>query len=75
MNDLDAYPYEIAALPEEDGGGFVISYPDFEVCVSDGETIEAAIANGRDALIETIATLREFGHTVPAPASKQKIAG
>ena len=75
MNNLDAYPYEIAALPDEDGGGFLISYLDFDVCVSDGETIEEAVANGREALIETIATLREFGHQVPVPGSKQKIAG
>lgn len=75
MNDLDAYPYEIAALSEEDGGGFVISYPDFKVCISDGETIEEAIANGREALIETIATLLEFGHQVPLPKSEKKSTG
>jgi len=75
MHDLDAYPYEITALPEEDGGGFVISYPDFDICISDGETIEKAVANGREALIETIATLREFGHQVPSPGSRQKVTG
>jgi len=75
MHDLDAYPYDIAALSEEDGGGFVISYPDFDICISDGETIEEAVANGREALIETIATLRQFGHQVPLPGSRQKVTG
>ncbi len=75
MDNLDSYPYEIEVLAEEDGGGFFISYPDFEVCISDGATIEEAIANGREALIETIATLREFGHPVPLPGSKQKRTG
>ncbi len=75
MDDLDAYPYEIERMEDEDGGGFSISYPDFNVCISDGATIEDALANGREALIETIATLREFGHAVPPPGSKQKITG
>ncbi len=75
MDDLDAYPYEIGQLTEEDGGGFFISYLDFDVCVSDGPTMQEAIANGREALIETIATLREFGHPVPLPRSGQKVAG
>ena len=75
MDNLDSYPYEIEVLSEEDGGGFSISYPDFDVCVSDGATIEEAIANGKEALIETIATLREFGYPVPLPRSKQALTG
>lgn len=75
MNDLDAYPYEIDELATDDGSGFLISYPDFDMCISDGDTIEEAMANGREALIQTIATLREFGHPIPLPGSKQKVAG
>lgn len=67
MNNLDAYPFEIHPLTEEDGGGFLISFPDFSECISDGETIDEAIANGRDALAATIATLREKGFSVPEP--------
>jgi antitoxin HicB len=75
MDYLDSYPFEIEALSKEEGGGFFISYPDFDVCISDGATLEEAILNGREALIETIATLREFGHPVPLPGSKQKLTG
>jgi hypothetical protein len=50
MRNLDDYPFEIRPLSAVDGGGFLITDPDFNVCMSDGETVEEAIANGRDAL-------------------------
>lgn len=69
MHNLDAYPFEIQPLSEEDGGGYMISFPDFSECISDGETIDEAIANGRDALAATIAALNEKGFSVPEPNS------
>ena len=58
MAKLTDYPFEVRPLSEEDGGGYLISFPDFAECISDGETIEEAIANGRDALKATIAALK-----------------
>ena len=43
MRDLTLYPFEVRALTEEDGGGYLISFPDFSECISDGETREDAI--------------------------------
>ena len=65
----DDYPFEIRPLSKAEGGGFLISYPDFSECISDGETVEEAIANGRDALMATIAVLEVKGLPVPAPNS------
>jgi hypothetical protein len=36
MSKLIAYPFEIRPLTTEEGGGFLISYPDFSDCPSDG---------------------------------------
>ncbi|MCW8167045.1 type II toxin-antitoxin system HicB family antitoxin [Verminephrobacter aporrectodeae subsp. tuberculatae] len=69
MRNLDEYPFEIRPLTPEEGGGFLISYPDFSECISDGETVEEAIANGRDALTGTIAALESFERPVPLPRS------
>ena len=66
MND---YPFEIKPLSHEDGGGFFISYPDFAECISYGETVGQAIANGADALKATIAALKVNKHPVPQPGS------
>ncbi|OEZ62690.1 hypothetical protein DUGA6_14770 [Duganella sp. HH105] len=71
MDNLDDYPYEIRPLSHDEGGGFLISYTDFWGCFSDGETIEEAIINGRDALIATIEALRAENLPVPAPNSRK----
>lgn len=44
-------------------------FSDFCECISDGETIEEAIAHDRDALAGTIAALKAKGFAVPAPNS------
>lgn len=69
MRNLDDYPFDIRPLSAEEGGGYLISYPDFSECISDGETVEEVIANGHDALSVTIATLEAKGFPVPAPNS------
>ena len=48
---FEEYMHEVAPLTKEDGGGFVITFPDLPGCMSDGETIEETIANGRDAFL------------------------
>jgi len=60
---------EIRPLSEDEGGGYLIAFPDYPGCIADGETPEAAIAEGRDALASYVATLREFGRPI-APAAK-----
>jgi antitoxin HicB len=70
MDHLDEYPYEIRPLSSDEGGGFLISYTDFAGCISDGETVEEAVANGRDALVATIKALQLENLPVPAPRSR-----
>lgn len=69
MTPLDEYPFEITPLTAADGGGFLITYTDFDGCISDGETAEQALENGREALAATIATLKQCHLPVPAPHS------
>ena len=49
MNELK-YPFLISILPPEEGGGYLIEFPDLPGCMSDGETIEETIENGKDAV-------------------------
>ena len=69
MGKLADYPFEIRSLSLDEGGGFLISYPDFSDCISDGETVEEALLNGKDALKSTIAALKSKNLPVPAPSS------
>jgi antitoxin HicB len=67
MSKQSDYPFEIRPLTAEEGGGYLISFPDFADCISDGETLEEALENGRQAL--TIAALKARKLPVPAPNS------
>ena len=69
MSKLADYPFEIRPLSDEDGGGYLISFPDFAECISDGESVEQALENGRAALKETVAALKSKKLPVPAPNS------
>lgn len=69
MSKLTDYPFEVRPLSSEEGGGYLISFPDFAECISDGETVDEAIENGRDALKATIGALKAKKLPVPAPNS------
>lgn len=67
MSQRIDYPFEIRPLTPQEGGGFLISYSDFSDCISDGETVEEALANGKEALKSTIAALRARDLPIPVP--------
>ncbi|NBS17387.1 MAG: toxin-antitoxin system HicB family antitoxin [Gammaproteobacteria bacterium] len=67
MNDIPDYPFEVRPL--SDSHGFLITFPDLPGCMADGDTVDEAIANGRDAVQSWILTAREFGDAVPSPGS------
>src|SRR5580693_8916973 len=62
------YPFSIRHLSKEDGGGYLIEFPDLPGCMSDGETPEEAIENGKDAMEGWIAACKELGRPVPKPS-------
>lgn len=67
MPEVERMPrFEIRPLNEEDGGGYLIEFPDYPGCVADGATPEEAIREGQDALASYLATLNELGRPVPA---------
>jgi antitoxin HicB len=64
--DRETLPrFEIRPLTEEEGSGYLVEFPDYPGCIADGETPEAALKEGRDALKSYIETLKELGRAVP----------
>ena len=61
------YRFTVRPLGDEDGGGYLVEFPDLPGCMSDGETIEEAIANGREAMLGWLEVMRAEGRPVPAP--------
>ena len=52
---------DLKVVPDPDEGGFVVSYPDLPGCITCGDTMEAAIANARDAKAEWLDAASEEG--------------
>lgn len=52
---------DLKVVPDPDEGGFVVSYPALPGCITCGDTMEAAIANARDAKAEWLAAASEEG--------------
>ena len=59
--------FEIRPLTIEEGGGYLIEFPEYPGCVADGETPEEAMREGCDALASYLRTLEELGRPVPLP--------
>ena len=75
MKNVKKYPFDLRPLTNEEGGGYLVSFPDFNECIADGETIEEAIAEGYQALAAVIATLEDRGLPIPEPASFGTFSG
>jgi predicted RNase H-like HicB family nuclease len=64
---FEAYAHIVRPLTEEEGGGFLITFPDLPGCMSDGDTIEEAVRNGRDAFVGWISVQAEMKREIPKP--------
>jgi antitoxin HicB len=63
----DEYRITIRPLSKEEGGGYLVQYPEIPGCMSDGETVGEAIANGREALRDCLDVFKESGRKAPKP--------
>ena len=64
---FEDYAHIISRIPDGEGGGYLITLPDFPGCMSDGESVEEAIANGRDAFLCVVSAMADRGQPIPAP--------
>lgn len=69
------YPFSVRHLSPEEGGGYLIEFPDLPGCMSDGETIEETIENGKDAAACWISAAKESGRAIPKPGQLEKQSG
>ena len=66
----DDYPFTVRPLAADEGGGYLIEFPDLPGCLSDGETVDETIANGMDAKQAWLAVAREADRAVPEPGGQ-----
>ncbi len=77
MNNIkiSKYPFTIRHLSNEEGGGYLIEFPDLPGCMSDGETIEEATVNGQDAVQAWIEAAKEMNRPIPIPGELESQSG
>ena len=71
MINPTVYPVEVRPLAQEDGGGYLATFPDLPGCMADGETPEEAIQHGLDAAMSWLKTAKEYGDLIPSPTESQ----
>ena len=62
---MSKHQYTSILHPEPEEGGYTVTVPALEGCVTQGETLEEAIALARDAIQLYIETLKAAGLPVP----------
>ena len=64
---FEDYSINITPIPQDEGGGYMVTFPDLPGCVADGESIDEAIAEARDAFDTWVMAEREDKGDIPAP--------
>ena len=65
---FEDYPINIRPIPDDEGGGYLVTFPDLPGCVAGGETIDEAMAEARDAFAAW--TMAEQADTGALPQPK-----
>ena len=63
---MKAMDFKVFLEPDEDGG-YVVVCPSLAGCYSQGETVEEALANIREAIELCLEDLQEHGEQIPIP--------
>ena len=56
---------QVILIPDLEDGGYTAEVPSLPGCISEGDTVEEALANIRDAIQGYIAALEDDGLPVP----------
>jgi antitoxin HicB len=70
MSEPSDYPHVVDRLPPEEGGYYVLRYPDVPGCLGVGDSEAEAIEDGRRALTACLDALKAVDRSPPIPASR-----
>ena len=69
VDDVTMRSYNVVLEPDADGG-YVAIVPAFPGCYSQGDSVEEALANAREAIALTIEDMQASGEPIPDPAGE-----
>lgn len=61
-------PTYFAHIERQEDGSFLVRFPDVPGALSEGTTVDEAVANAREALTGVLGALHDAGEAVPRPA-------
>ncbi len=64
--------FPVNLTPDKDDGGFVVTFPDIPEAISQGDTIEEALAMAQDALETALEFYFEDKRAVPTPSKPKR---
>ena len=62
---MKVYDFKVLLEPDEEVGGYVVTCPSLPGCYSQGDTIEDALANIREAILLCLEDLRAQEIAIP----------
>jgi antitoxin HicB len=66
------FAYPVTLTPDEDDGGFVVSFPDLPEAIAQGKDEREALEEATDALDEALAGRIRRGVDIPRPSPHQR---
>lgn len=57
--------YSVLLTPDAEDGGYTVRVPSLPGCNTQGDTLEEAIANAREAIEGYLESLRDLGRPIP----------
>lgn len=64
---MKVYDFKVILEPDETGG-FVVSCPTLQGCYSQGDTVDEALANIKEAILLCLEDMEAQGEEVPDPS-------
>jgi len=61
------YDFKVMIEPDE-SGGFIVSCPSIQGCYSQGDTLNEALENIKEAILLCLDDLKEEGEEIPDPS-------
>ena len=66
------FTHAVKLTPDKRDGGYVVTSRDFPEAITQGDTIDEALAAAADALEEAIAGRIDDGREIPAPSAAKR---
>ncbi|MEA3545183.1 MAG: type II toxin-antitoxin system HicB family antitoxin [Thermodesulfobacteriota bacterium] len=65
---LNQFTYPITLTPDEEDGGYVVTFPDIPMAITQGDTIEECLEVAVDCLEEALSCFIDEGELIPEPS-------